>query len=91
MVRVIARFEAHYEVEEVQMGTVYQWCPEKSVVGECDCGEELTLSACRTTCVECGADYAAFVAEVLDVRAVDKEVEHPWRLVRPYYRPTRGT
>jgi len=88
--RVIARFEAHYEVEDVAVGTVYRWCPE-SVVGECDCGEELTLSASKTTCVECAADHTAFVAEVLDVRAVDKEVEHPWRLVRPYYRPTRGT
>jgi hypothetical protein len=35
VVRIIARFEAHYEVEEVEMGTVYRWCPE-SVVGECD-------------------------------------------------------
>jgi hypothetical protein len=87
VVRIIARFEAHYEVEEVEMGTVYRWCPE-SVVGECDCGEELTLSACRTTCVECAADHEAFVEEVLEVRPVDK-VDHPWRYLQPY-RPTRG-
>ena len=83
--------KAHYEVQDLEMGKVYRWCPE-SVAIDCNCGEELILTASRTTCLQCGEDHAAFVAEVLDdVRPVDKEVDHPWRLVRPYYRPTRGT
>ena len=89
--RLIERVQAHYEVQHVQMGKVYRWCPE-SVVVYCSCGEEMTLTASATACIECGEDHAAFVAEVLDgVGPGDKEVEHPWRLVRPYYRPTRGT
>ena len=87
--RFIVRVAAHYEVQDVEMGTVYRWCPESAVV-DCDCGEELALTASRTTCVQCGADHAAFVAEVLEVRPVDK-VEHPWRSEDPYYMPIRGT
>ena len=90
MVRVIECVKAHYEVQDQEMGKIYRWCPESAVL-VCDCGEELSLTASRTTCVECGADHAALVGEVLEVRAVDKEVEHPWLLVRPYYRPIRGT
>jgi hypothetical protein len=87
---VIERVQAHYEVEEVEMGTVYRWCPESAVV-DCGCGEVLTLGASASTCVECGANHAALVGEVLEARPVDKEVDHPWRLAHPYYRPTRGT
>ena len=32
--KVIERIEAHYEVQDVEMGKVYRWCPE-SVVVEC--------------------------------------------------------
>jgi hypothetical protein len=71
------------------LGTVYSWRPE-SVVVECDCGERATLTASRTACGECGADQEAATEEVLDVRQQDK-IEHPWRSVRPYYAPTRGT
>jgi hypothetical protein len=88
-VRIIERVKAYYEVQDVEMGKVYRWCPE-SVAVDCDCGEELPLTVSRTVCVECGANHASTVGEVLDVRPVDK-VNHPWRLVRPYYRPTRGT
>jgi hypothetical protein len=87
VVWVIARFEAHYEVEDQEMGKVYRWCPE-SVVVECDCGEELGLTACRTTCVECGADHASIAEEVLDARPEDKG-DHPWRYLQPYM-PRRG-
>ncbi len=89
MTRIIERVEAHYEVHEMEMGIVYSWRPE-SVVVECDCGERATLTASRTACGECGADHEAATEEVLDVRQQDK-VEHPWRSVRPYYAPTRGT
>ena len=89
MARVIERVNAHYEIQNVEMGTVYRWCPESVVIG-CNCGEELTLSASRTTCVECSANHEPILEEVLDFRSED-EVEHPWRSVYPYYTPIRGT
>jgi hypothetical protein len=90
-VRVIERVQAHYEVRDVEIGKVYRWCPERVVV-ECGCGEEPTLTASRTACGGCGADHAAFVGEVLEVRLAEEEGgEHPWRLLlRPHYLPTRG-
>ena len=89
MTQVIERVKAHYEVQAVEMGTVYRWCPE-SVVIECDCGGRASLSASRTACAECEADHEAITEEVLDIRQEDK-VNHPWRSVRSYYTPTRGT
>jgi hypothetical protein len=89
LTQVIERVKAHYEVHQVEMGTVYRWCPE-SVVIECVCGERPTLSASKTVCAECEADHEATTEEVLDVRQEDK-VDHPWRSVRPYYVPTWGT
>ena len=85
--KVIERVEAHYEVQDVEMGKVYKWCPERMVV-ECTCGEEPALSALRTTCGECGADHAPFVGDLLNARPEDKGV-HPWRYLQPYT-PTRG-
>jgi len=80
--KVVECVEAHYEVQDVEMGAVYRWCPESAVV-ECDCREEVALTASKTTCVECGVDHAAIVEEVLDVRPED-EGDHPWRSLRPY-------
>jgi len=82
--QVFERVEAHYEVEEVEMGTLlYRWCPE-SVVIECECGERATLTASRSACGECGVVHEAIIEEVvLDVRQED-EVEHPWGSVHPY-------
>jgi len=82
--------EAHYEVQDVQMGKVYRWCPE-SVVLKCECGEKLVLTASSSTiCGECGADHEAIVEEALESRS-GAEVYRPWRSRRPYYAPTRGT
>jgi hypothetical protein len=39
LAKVIEQVEAGYEVEEVEFGTVYRWCPE-SVVVRCVCGGE---------------------------------------------------
>jgi hypothetical protein len=89
---VIERVDAHYEVQDVPMGKVYRWCPEKVLV-ECEeCGEKPTLTASTRTCGECGADHRAIVEEVgLEARPQEDEVvEHPWRSLRPYYEPTRG-
>src|SRR5215213_8575932 len=88
--KVIECVKAHYEVQDVQMGKVYRWCPE-SVVFKCECGEELVLTASSSTiCGECGADHKAIVEEALDSRSGD-EVYRPWRSRCPYYAPTRGT
>jgi hypothetical protein len=90
--KVIERVRAHYEVEDVEMGKVYRWCPAR-VVLECTCGEELTLSAFKITCPGCGADHgaivhAAIVEEMLVARPADRGV-YPWRYLQPYT-PTRG-
>jgi hypothetical protein len=84
--KVIERVEAHYEVQELKMGTVHRWCPE-SVVVECNCGEKPTLTASKTTCDECGVDHVAIVEEVLDTLPEDR-VDHPRRFLN-YYVPTR--
>ena len=88
MAKVIECVKAHYEVQDVEMGKVYRWCPERAVV-ECTCGEEPTLSAFRSTCPECGADHAPIVEEVLAARPEEGNGDHPWRSLQPHT-PTRG-
>ncbi len=87
MTRVIERLKAHYEIQEVEMGIVYRWCPE-SVVVECTCGDRPTLTASRSACGECGEDHTGLTEEVLDAHPEDK-VDHPWRYLQPYS-PTSG-
>jgi hypothetical protein len=53
MATIIERVEAHYEVQDVEMGKVYRWCPANVLI-ECTCGEESTLSAFITICGEWG-------------------------------------
>ncbi len=78
MATILERTEGHYDVQEVEFGMVYRWCPE-SVVVECDCGERPTLTSSSITC-ECGADYAAIVWEEFTARRPeDDELAHPWR------------
>ncbi len=89
MTRIIERVEAHYEVHEMEMGTVYRWCPQ-GIVLQCNCGAKPTLTASKPTCSGCSADHAAITEEVLDARPEDRVVR-PWRSVRPYYAPTKGT
>jgi hypothetical protein len=88
MAKVIECLKAHYEVQDLEMGKVYRWCPERAVV-ECSCGEEPTLSAFRSTCPECGADHAPMVEEVLAARPEEHKGDHPWRSLQPHT-PTRG-
>lgn len=77
--------EAHYDIQDVEIGTVYKWCPERAVV-ECTCGKRETFIAFRTpTCGKCGTDHADIIGEVLDSRPIF------WRSVNSYYAPTRGT
>jgi len=49
MARVIERSGGRYEVQEVEFGTVYKWCPE-CVVVECDCGDMTILTPSMATC-----------------------------------------
>jgi hypothetical protein len=90
--KVIERVHAHYEVQDVEMGKVYRWRPE-SVVVECECGKKPILTASKHICVECRADHRVIVEEVLEARPEEEEevMDHPWRSLRPYYAPTRGT
>lgn len=74
---VIESIEGRYEIEGVEFGTVYRWCPEH-VVLTCDCGERLTLTSSETTC-RCGMDHAAVVRDKLDARGLDSEGLRPWR------------
>jgi hypothetical protein len=93
---MIERVQAHYEVQDVEMGKLYRWCPE-SVVVECEeCGKKQTLTASKNACGECGADHRTIVEEVLDAlgpedHEEEEVIEHPWRSLHPYYAPTRGT
>ena len=55
---IVERIEGHYDVQEVDFGKVYQWCPER-VIAECRCGEKTSLTAASTaTCRRCGTDLA---------------------------------
>jgi len=65
LAKVIEYVEAGYEVEEVEMGKVYRWRPERAVL-ECNCKKEITLTATKTICPECSSDHAHFLGEVLE-------------------------
>jgi hypothetical protein len=79
VVSTVERLEGCYEVEEVEFGMVYRWCPERLVV-ECECGgERLILTSSATTCYRCGVDHASLVREELATRRLGDEVLRPWR------------
>jgi hypothetical protein len=79
MLTIIERTEGHYDVQEVDFGRVYRWCPE-CVSIECECGERLSLTASSTAaCPRCGANHAATIREELPVRRLEDQTLHPWR------------
>jgi len=78
VVKVIERSGGRYEVQDVEFGQVYRWCPE-CVVVECDCGEKWILTPSATTCGWCGKDHAAVFREELDAGRAGDEALHPWR------------
>jgi len=80
MTITIERTVGHYEVQEVEFGRVYRWCPG-CVVVECDCGERLSLTGSATVC-SCGLDHAAEVNEELAAGRSGDEALHPWRYAR---------
>jgi hypothetical protein len=78
--KIIERVEAHYEAREVPFGKVYEWHPAHLVL-ECDCGEELILTATSTitTCGQCGADFGAFVHDLKErAGRLPDTLTHPW-------------
>jgi hypothetical protein len=81
VVDTIERIEGYYEVQEVEFGRVYRWCPE-CVVAECDCGERLSLTGSTTIC-SCGVEHhGATVGEEPGVGQLKDKALHPWRYVR---------
>src|SRR5919112_5223019 len=80
MVQTLERVEAHYEGREMAFGKVYVWCPA-SVALECDCGEQVTLSATSTTttCSWCGVDLGTFAYEIREREGpLPDNLTHPW-------------
>jgi len=82
MATVIERVEAHYEVLEVEFGTVYKWRPASLLI-ECECEGVVSITGSETICDGCGAEHAATVEEVLEARPEDKG-DHPWRYLQPH-------
>jgi hypothetical protein len=79
--KVIEYVEAHYEVDEIEMGTLYRWCPEKVVI-ECDCEQSFTAEGARAaSCPRCDADYTGVASRGLGGKPLTEEEA---------YRPTRG-
>lgn len=79
MAKVVEREHAHYDVQEVEFGKVYQWRPN-SILIECECGEMVTLTASKLLCEECGAEHTKIVREdLIDRRLRGDEEVHPWR------------
>jgi hypothetical protein len=78
--KYIERVDARYEVQDVEFGKVYKWRPERIAVG-CHCGKNLSLTASRTSCVECGHDHMLAVQEASRNGRQSDETLHPWRFV----------
>ena len=78
MAQIIERVEAHYGTREVPFGKVYEWL-QAYVALECDCGEQLILTATSTTttCHRCGANLGSFEVPEREGRLPDERT-HPW-------------
>jgi hypothetical protein len=77
--KIIERVEARYETREVPFGKVYEWHPAY-VVLECDCGEQLILTATSTiTGCPCGARLGGFVYNLREREdRLPDRLTHPW-------------
>ena len=72
--------EAHYEVQEVEMGEIYAWRPE-SVVVECDCDKRPTLTASTTICGGVARTTRTSTRERLDAGRLGEHAVDPWRYI----------
>ena len=78
---MVERIKGRYDVQEVEFGRVYCWCPER-VVAECGCGAKTILTiltASSATCRRCGTDLAPTIPEEPSIGQPDAETLHPWR------------
>ena len=76
---IVERIKGHYDVQEVEFGRVYRWCPERVIV-ECGCGERTSLTASSTaTCRRCRVDLAIVFREEPTTEQSGDEIVHPWR------------
>lgn len=75
---MVERIKGHYDVQEVEFGRVYRWCPER-VVAECGCGAKMLLTASSATCRRCGTDLSSNIPEGSATDQPDAETLHPWR------------
>jgi hypothetical protein len=77
--QIIERVNAHYEVQPVEMGTVYRWCPE-SVVIECDCEQTFTAEvAMAASCPRCGAEHTGVARGLGGKPLAEEEAYRPVR------------
>ena len=92
--RIIEHVVEDYDVQDVEFGKIYVWCPE-SVLVECECGERATikrselLSGTIHSC-DCGKDQMSGIREeiqkeeeVVGRSFKDDKVVHPWRYWHP--------
>jgi len=89
VVKVVECIGARYELQDVEMGKVYKWCPANVTV-ECDCSETLTYSSSRITCFRCGEDHRDVINEVLGIGMEEDEghfpwSHYPWRSLQAYF------
>jgi len=89
-VKVIEHVAAHYDVQEVEYGRAYKWCPATIMV-ECDCGERPSfkrtdLIASEARCGKCGKGMPAEIREEVVLRLLDEDdqaTRYPWRYWQP--------
>lgn len=79
MLRSVKRTRGHYEVQELDFGRVYRWCPERVDI-ECECGERSDVTIASTAaCPRCGANHATTIREGLAAGRSEDQALHPWR------------
>lgn len=79
METIVEHVQGHYDVQEVEFGRVYKWCPERTIV-DCACGQRLVFTTTSTTtCRRCGADHKASIGEGSAAGRLGDESLHPWR------------
>lgn len=79
MLTAIERTGGYYEVQEVDFGRVYRWCPERFDI-DCECGERLNVSGgAADACSRCGANHALAIREELTTGRLEDQALHPWR------------
>jgi hypothetical protein len=79
MLTAVQRTGGHYEVQEVEFGRVYRWCPEHVDI-YCECGERTNVTAASVaTCPRCGANQAATIRAAPSAGSLEDQALHPWR------------